>query len=535
MFTEVLIAQLTKALTGTLIGAGGRRLRRALADPEREGALERCCEAGIVALVQAAHGECGESELHHLSDLLSEFFGSAEIRDDLGRSLAPLLKGHEWDLEEVRELFEETGYDPETLPCLDFDAAFTAFGGGFAAAAVEQPALRDEMRTHLLFSQLELQAEIRDQLSSLAEFLARARPGTASVSADRITAETVAGTQIIFSSPVLESTRLRSAGWEEHYLRTLVGQCEPLDLSPIDETHPHGSRPGEAGSVRLSDVFTSLEIDGVERFPSMSVEAALQHQGRVGKPAEDEKPVPITALEATAAVSRLVVLGRPGGGKSTLVNHLATQLAKRQLGLEAGEDKLPGWPPDTRSLPVRVILRRFASWLPAEAAASAGLVWDYLRHQLEHQDGCHGAFDGLHETLTRAGGVVFFDGLDEVHEDDARRHRSLVRDSIADFSRPLEKCRIVVTCREYAYRRDDASQDALPPPTRRSRTGCCWRCEPKKVSSRSSERHTAARSPAWAIRGRRSPPSRRCNSAGCPPGLSGWAATKGLTMRDPAT
>ncbi len=134
----------------------------------------------------------------------------------------------------------------------------------------------------------------------------------------------------------------------------------------------------------------------------------------------------------------------------------ATQLAKRRLGLEGTGDKLPGWPPEARPLPVRVILRRFAGWLPEDATASAGLVWDYLRHQLEQRDGCLGAFDGLHEMLTREGGIVFFDGLDQVHEDDARRHRSLIRDSIAEFLRPLESCRVVVTCREYAYRYDDA-------------------------------------------------------------------------------
>ena len=450
-FTEALIAQLTETLTGTLIGAGGRRLRRALVDPERRLGLERCCEAGIVALIRAA-GSDDEAELAHLSDVIRQFFTSEDIADDLGRAMAPLLRGQTLDMGEIRELFKDAGYDAETLPGFDFEGAFTAFAGGFAAAAVEQPALRDQIRTHALLSQLELQQEMLESLHQLATFLARTRPRTAAVSAGHITAENVAGTQIVFATPAFEPSK--RSGWEAHYLRTLIGQCDPLDLSPIDKTHPQGSRPGD-GSVRLSDVFIGLLLEGVVRWLSMSVADALHHRGQVGRTDEGEKLIPITALEATAALPGLAVLGRPGGGKSTLVNHLATQLARRRLGLEAGDDQLPGWPTETRPLPVRVILRRFASWLPEGAVASAGLVWDYLSHQLEN-DGCRGAFEGLHETLTREGGIVFFDGLDEVHEDDAKRHRSLIRDSIAAFSRPLETCRVVVTCREYAYRRDDA-------------------------------------------------------------------------------
>ncbi len=34
-FTEALLAQLTRTLAGSLVGASGRRLRRVLADPER--------------------------------------------------------------------------------------------------------------------------------------------------------------------------------------------------------------------------------------------------------------------------------------------------------------------------------------------------------------------------------------------------------------------------------------------------------------------------------------------------------------------
>ena len=147
-FTEALVTQLTKALTGTLISGGGRRLRRVLSDPERQQALERCCEAGIVALIRATDVRDDDAS-SHLGDVVRAFFTSKDIADDLRLALAPLLRGQPLDMGEMRELFEDAGFDPETFPNFDFEGAFTAFAGGFAAAAAEQPALRDEIRTHL--------------------------------------------------------------------------------------------------------------------------------------------------------------------------------------------------------------------------------------------------------------------------------------------------------------------------------------------------------------------------------------------------
>ncbi len=234
-FTDVLIAHLTKTLAGSLVGASGRRLRRLLAEPEREQALERCCEAGIVALIRAADGG-DEDEFGHLGDVIRVFFTSGKIADDLGRAVAPLLRGQSLDMGEMRELFEDAGYDAETLPGFEFESAFTAFAGGFAAAAVEQPSLRDEIRTHLLFSQLELQAEIRDQLRSLAEFLARARPGTAVVTAEQITAENVAGTQIIFAAPITSSSRAPGSNAPLTVARLRVDRLRVFDHIDLDLT-----------------------------------------------------------------------------------------------------------------------------------------------------------------------------------------------------------------------------------------------------------------------------------------------------------
>ncbi|MCP3676237.1 MAG: hypothetical protein GY721_01210, partial [Deltaproteobacteria bacterium] len=56
--------------------------------------------------------------------------------------------------------------------------------------------------------------------------------------------------------------------------------------------------------------------------------------------------------------------------------------------------------------------------------------------------------------LDDEGGVIFFDGLDEVREEDEERKRSIIVDAVGAFAAPLRKCRIIVTCREYAYQKE---------------------------------------------------------------------------------
>jgi formylglycine-generating enzyme required for sulfatase activity len=213
-------------------------------------------------------------------------------------------------------------------------------------------------------------------------------------------------------------------------------------------------------------VFTPLylERDGqlLTRRPGETVAEALRRRPQAaeemagrGREKEGEQE-PIPAVAVVAALPRLVILGYPGGGKSTLVNYLAAQLATRRLGQPATPDALPGWPDEARPLPVRIVLRRFAASLPQRVSAEerAGLVWAYIEQQLA-QWGSAESFAALKRTLVEEGGVILFDGLDEVRETDADTRRSLIKEAIAAFAAPLAKCKVVVTCRDYAYKRGD--------------------------------------------------------------------------------
>jgi len=462
-FSELIVGSLAKQVTTSVFKAGGRRLRRWFEEPERRTALERCAEAGLVALLHTARG-CDEVQSQQLVEVLEQFLRDEELAEDLRLAWSQLLKGQPLDLDELEELFSEAGFDPETLPCLDFKSAMTAFEAAFAEAATQETTLQGEIQAGAVLEKLRLDRAILEELQSLVQWQMGAKPGTTAIEAKRIVAENVTGQQIVFEGPAIQVQVVSEAGagpWEENYLHTLIADCDPLDLSTVDETAaPVGRQTGDSVEVGISDVFTSLHLENLRRLESESVEDAILRREKMSRSPErvtgEEEFLPVTAVEGVAAMPRLVVLGRPGGGKSSLVKFLATQLAKLRLGQDVPKERLPGWPLDLQPLPVRIILRRFASWVEGEPTTGfRGLVWDYLKAALE-KAACGDAFEGLRRTLREEGGIIFFDGLDEVREEDAIRKRTLIRRCIDDFARPLKRCRVVVTCREYAYTRDDA-------------------------------------------------------------------------------
>jgi uncharacterized protein DUF4062/NACHT domain-containing protein len=298
------------------------------------------------------------------------------------------------------------------------------------------------------------------EIDSLVSFKAEVKGSDAIAQGSGATAAGAGGIAIgSVHGPVTMVNENLTAESEEHYLRTLIKRCDPLDLTPIDEAYPQAGKPGEASSVSVSEVFTTLYLARLTRSSGQEIATIIRKQGEHSphqKTGAWEGRLPIQAIEAVAAVPCLVILGQPGGGKSTLVNYIATQLARRRLKELVAKGTLLGWHEEEKPLPVRIILRRFAAWiLPDKSHGTAGLVWDYLENQLQ-QGGCKEVFPHLKQQLTDKGGIIFFDGLDEVRETDEETRRSLITEAISEFAAPLKKCRVLVTCREYAYKRGDA-------------------------------------------------------------------------------
>jgi formylglycine-generating enzyme required for sulfatase activity len=170
-----------------------------------------------------------------------------------------------------------------------------------------------------------------------------------------------------------------------------------------------------------------------------------------------------TAVEATAAASRLVLLGPGGSGKSTFARYLSLCLAGEALGRpQADLARLNGQPkpgagavdpaslpwPHGALLPVFVELRKLvvSDAFPGESVAGdARHLLAYLDAQVDAKLG-----ELLRQAFAEPGGALLvLDGLDETPAAELCRER--LKQVIFSFTRRYPETRVLVTSRPYAY------------------------------------------------------------------------------------
>ncbi|MEI7646414.1 MAG: SUMF1/EgtB/PvdO family nonheme iron enzyme [Chloroflexales bacterium] len=179
---------------------------------------------------------------------------------------------------------------------------------------------------------------------------------------------------------------------------------------------------------------------------------------------------PELAVEAIAAPrARLILLGDPGSGKSTVLRYLVVCIAEALLaGQTTGPTDLKGWGDLRLPVPIFCPLGPVAKDLDDDPAHDLDhLVGTILRSVA----GAGGLRKGLQPSLVRSwisGGVLLcFDGLDEVSGaieptragDMSRRER--VSTAIHRLAQEVGDSRVVVTCRTRPYEQDRAWQ--FPP------------------------------------------------------------------------
>ncbi len=242
--------------------------------------------------------------------------------------------------------------------------------------------------------------------------------------------------------PDPEAARRKDA--REKYLRRLRQRCNVLPLAAM------GGEEASGDEVTLDRVY--VELDTRTRVPVGQKPGSQRDIERqlAGRPEQEDRP--LSALEATIQNPRLVLLGDPGGGKSTFVRQLAAWLAAAQLG----EAPLPaGWPDNT--LPLLTALRELAPALAALDLSGASereisrrmaeTVHAHWRTQLQEMGAGDFAPD-LERALDAGDVLLIFDGLDEVPE----RLRQRVRQAMQGVRSAYPKAqRIVVTCRIRSY------------------------------------------------------------------------------------
>ncbi len=227
------------------------------------------------------------------------------------------------------------------------------------------------------------------------------------------------------------------------YLKALQQQVLALPLAALGrrDTAQHNPR------TTLDRIYVELHILN-EAEPNISPKSPAQQ--------------PQTALKAALEHELLVLLGDPGSGKSTFVNHLIYLMSNAYLNQRAEVDGWPGpslWP-GPLLWPLRIILRNLGAYLshqldlsrldklPATQQQSQLLhcIEAYLLDLISSFDlSLQQAKSWLH-CLADQPCLLIFEGLDEVSEQQLPWIRHSIMALIQRYAQ-----RAIVTCRSRSY------------------------------------------------------------------------------------
>ncbi|MBI1299718.1 SUMF1/EgtB/PvdO family nonheme iron enzyme [bacterium] len=259
--------------------------------------------------------------------------------------------------------------------------------------------------------------------------------------------------------PLAEDDRSQTAQAQHRALLSnvyvdLATQSSPSIEQAFDRLGvPESKRVGARKLLKKSVVWDERETGGAP-LQKDAWEKVAKHLG-VDEKALDVALGPLTALDALHFFPHLVLLGEPGGGKSTFVNHLAYLFAGIHLGQE---ETLPA-PLTVAFFPLRVILRRWSSTLTADSKPGLELAYAALCEATGLTK------EVLLRRLAQPNTLVLFDGLDEAPPENADTgldRRAILVKSVQDFCTAHPDCRVLVTSRIKPYQNKIYRLDDLP-------------------------------------------------------------------------
>ncbi len=169
----------------------------------------------------------------------------------------------------------------------------------------------------------------------------------------------------------------------------------------------------------------------------------------------------LLATEAVQRYQRLVLLGDPGGGKTTFLRYLAWMTVKRGLGQIDTRASVSHGMDELRLLPILLSLPKLAAPLGTQASKER-VVSAALADEMEHEYDTDDAATLLSRALKHGAALLLFDGLDEVPLvgiPGETASRSEILQAIRRFAEMYPSARIIITCRTRAF--NQACQDVL--------------------------------------------------------------------------
>lgn len=259
--------------------------------------------------------------------------------------------------------------------------------------------------------------------------------GDNAVQADRI--------ETVFNQPTINLPQpTPSAAGEKTYLLNLQRRCLSLPLGAL------GGEEGTGEEATLQDVYIDLDTETLLKEEEGGGRGLLRREPEQATLFGRDKPKRLSALRAATQHKRLVILGKPGSGKSSFVRYLVAKLAYARREQTAAPD---GWPP---LLPLFTVLRDLAPRLVElplagkSAADQNKLLLAAVQAQWQADlDELKGELN-IDELLQKEGLLLVFDGLDEVPRNARRRVQQAMKAISREYPR-IEH--ILVTCRVRSY------------------------------------------------------------------------------------
>lgn len=202
----------------------------------------------------------------------------------------------------------------------------------------------------------------------------------------------------------------------QHY-DTIQHRCGVLQL--LDIRHP----------VNIDDIYVDVNIlEAVANQQCLEVATLNRldpaHFNRLGLGLIDQPQIP--GVEAVKNYGKLRVLGKPGIGKTTFLQHLAVQCNQGEFAAD--------------QVPIFIALREFAETAKRQGDVS---LFNDIHHTLGLSDP-----DQLETLLSEGRMLVLMDGMDEVPNQDIN---AVIRE-IRTFSDKYHRNRYVVSCRTAAQK-----------------------------------------------------------------------------------